>query len=724
VAIVYLAQTPWRVKIRPPTVDIYRVGDSATSQELANSMVGALLAVVHQAGGDAAVAEVLARSGEHRSAADLRRPDGWSSYPQVLALFQAASEVLSDPDVGRKAGVEVFRQYAGTEVLALLRSIGSPAEMLRAYPAISAKQSTVTRAEVVAVDETHGLISVVTPAHTRDPLFCGYTLGALSQFPVLFGMEPADVEEIECQTRGDGRCLVRVGWDPTSSVEASLEREVVVLREQALVLTKRFESLESVAKELASTRDVNSMLETITRRAGVAVRAPRYLLVAQLPGDVAPRIHHVGFAPDEAEAAAHEVLHPDAKTSDPSRLVVDIESTRGHFGRLAAFYPENYHFLPQERSLLMAYAGHAAAALETAAALDESRERNTTLSALLALGKALADRATRTEVAERLADAVPAIAGRDEAHVLLWDAGDALLARVASAAPGPLDGEVQAPGAVRNSEVERRLLDMVMPTPVTATSDPVLSSILQITGLSSGVVVPITARHTLFGALVVGSDGHDVRADSSLWERLSGAASLAATALDGVALLEEVRHQALHDPVTDLANSRLFEDRVTQSLSISRRSGSHLALLFVDLDGFKFVNDNHGHKAGDELLRAVAQRLLVTVRDEDTVARIGGDEFGVLLQQVSHSDDAEGVAAQIVTALGEPFVVRDLTLRIGASVGITVFPERGDTYDSVVSRADSAMYQAKADGRGRFQTFRPALNLSSQRTETGRRAQP
>ena len=681
-------------------------------------MVGALLAVVHQAGGDASVSQVLAQAGEERSASDLRRPDGWSSYEQGLALFAAAADVLSDPDIGRKAGMEVFRQYAGTEVLALLRSIGSPAEMLRAYPAISAKQSTITRAEIVEVDETHGLISVVTPDHIRDPLFCGYTMGALSQFPVLFGMEPADVEELECQTRGDRRCLVRVGWDPTSSVEASLEREVVVLREQALVLTKRFESLESVAKDLASTRDVNSMLETITRRAGVAVRAPRYLLVAQLPGDVGPRIHHVGFADDEAEAAALEVIRLDAESSDPSRLVVDIESSRGHFGRLAAFFPEHYHFLPQERSLLMAYAGHAAAALDTAAALDESRDRNTTLSALLSLGKALAERATRIEVAERLADAVPAIAGRDEAHVLLWDPGDALLARAASSSSGALEGAEPGPGAVRNTGVETRLLEMTMPTPVTTTSDPVLSSILTITGLTSGVVVPITARNTLFGALVVGSHGRDVRSDSALWERLSGAASLAATALDGVALLEEVRHQALHDPVTDLANSRLFEDRVTQALSISRRSGSTLALLFVDLDRFKFVNDNHGHKVGDELLRAVAQRLLERVREEDTVARIGGDEFGILLQQVTQSADAEVVAADVVTALGEPFAVRDLTLRIGASVGITVFPERGDTYDSVVSRADSAMYQAKADGRGRFKTCRPALDVHARRAQT------
>jgi diguanylate cyclase (GGDEF)-like protein len=674
-------------------------------------MVGALLAVVHQAGGDSSVSEVLAHAGEPRSAADLRRPDGWSSYEQGLALFRAAAQVLSDPDVGRKAGIEVFRQYAGTEVLALLRSIGSPAEMLRAYPAISAKQSTITRAEVVDVEETHGLISVVTPGHTRDSLFCGYTMGALSQFPVLFGMEPADVEEIECQTRGDPRCLIRVGWDPTSSVEASLEREVVVLREQALVLTKRFESLESVAKELASTRDVNSMLETITRRAGVAVRAPRYLLVAQLPGDIAPRIHHVGFATDEAEVAAHEVLRSDSLTSDPSRLVVDIESTRGSFGRLAAFFPEHYHFLPQERSLLMAYAGHAAAALETAAALDESRDRNTTLSALLALGKALSERATRTEVAERLADAIPVIAGQDEAHVLLWDPGDALLARVASTAPDLPDHAEAGPAAVRNSAVESRLLGMVTPALVSATSDPILSSILTITGLASGIVVPITARDTLFGALVVGSAGHELRPDGALWERLSGAASLAATALDGVALLEEVRHQALHDPVTDLANSRLFEDRVTQSLSISRRSGSSLALLFVDLDRFKFVNDNHGHKVGDELLRAVAQRLLVSIRDEDTVARIGGDEFGILLQRVAHTGDAELVAGEIVTALSKPFAIRDLTLCIGASVGVTLFPDRGDTYDSVISRADSAMYQAKADGRNRFQTYRSTTGL-------------
>src|SRR5580658_263976 len=160
-----------------------RVGEPDTQRQLANSMLGALLAVVHRAAGDDGVAQVLARAGETRSAADIERPDGWSSYLQGLALFQASAHVLGDPDVGRKAGVEVFRRYAGTEVLALLRSIGSPAEMIRAYPGISAKQSTITHAEVVEVEESHGLISVVSPDVKRDSLFCGYTVGALSQFP-------------------------------------------------------------------------------------------------------------------------------------------------------------------------------------------------------------------------------------------------------------------------------------------------------------------------------------------------------------------------------------------------------------------------------------------------------------------------------------------------------------------------------------------------------------
>ena len=677
-----------------------------SGRQLANSMLGALLAVVHRIGGDDAVAEVLATSGEQRSAAEIERPDGWSTYPQGLALFQAAADLLDDPDIGRKAGTEVFRRYAGTEVLALLRSIGSPAEMIRVYPAISAKQSTVTNAEVAELGDDHGLISVSTPDIERDPLFCGYTLGALSQFPVLFGMEPAHVEEVECQTKGDARCLIRVSWDPTSSVEASLEAEVVLLRDQLAALTKRFESLEGVARELSSTRDVDSMLETITRRAGVAVRAPRYLLVARLPGDFAPRVHHVGFSPDEAPTMAADILTADLDSSDGNRLVVEIRSARATYGRLAAFYPQQYRFLPQERSLLLAYAGHAAAALETAAALDEARDRNSTLSALLGLGRVLAEAITGNEVATRLADALPEIVNSGQADVFLWEPGDARLVRAASttsAASRPID---DAPVALRDVGLAARLLAITTPRAIDSISEPVVSSLLGLTGLSSGVLIPVAARNTLFGAIIVGPESDTLRTDSAR-ERLSGVASLAATAIEGVTLLEEVRHQALHDPITDLANARLFEDRVSQALSIARRQGHQSALLFVDLDRFKSVNDTHGHKVGDELIRAVAGRLQCSVRNEDTVARIGGDEFGILLQGIANHRDAEVVAAKVVATMEAPLAIGDLTLWSGASVGVTMFPVENDTYDSVISRADSAMYQAKAMGRGQFHVYEP-----------------
>jgi len=679
------------------------VPDEESTHELANSMLGALVAHVKATSGDGAVDRILHEAGDDRKASDLQDPNGWSTYRQGLALFTAAARVLGDPDIGRKAGMEVLRQYAGSEVLGVLRALGSPAEILRVYPAISAKQSTVTKSEVVEVGEDHGFISVVTQKSiTRDPLFCGYTAGAISQFPVLFGMEPATVQEPECQTRGDARCLFEVRWDPTSSFQASLEREVEFLREHVAVLTKRFESLESVAQDLSSARDVDAMLETITRRAGVAVRAPRYLLAVRLPGDTAPRIHHVGFTDDDARGAAYNVLAAEVDEAEGSRLLVDIASARTHFGRLAAFYPQGYQFLPQERSLLRAYAGHAAAALETAAALDESRDRNATLSALLALGKALTQVRSRQEVAERLVEALPEVVPYDAVHVFLWDPGDAVLTRAASGSGRPSAVLPANSRSLRDNRLANRMLENPQPILASSISDPAVRAVLALTGLPAAAMVPLTARGEFFGIVAVGSTSNEVRPDDAMRERLAGVANLAATALDGAALLDEVRHQALHDPTTDLGNARLFEDRVSQAISTARRSGARHGLLFIDLDRFKMVNDTRGHKVGDELLRAVAARLSATVRDEDTVARIGGDEFGILLQGVNGPDDIEAVARKVVAAVGAPFVVRGSTVRVGASVGITLFPEEADSYDAVISRADTAMYEAKAQGRARF----------------------
>ena len=681
-------------------------------RQLANSMLGALLAYVEQAAGRDGVHRVCEAAGETRPLEQLHDASGWSTYLEGLALFHAAARFLHDPDVGRKAGVELIRRYAGSEVMSLLRSLGSTGEILKVYPAISAKQSTVTRSEVIEVGEDHGSLCITTPPPiTRDPLFCGYTMGALSQFPVLFGMEPAEVTEPECQTRGSIRCVFVVRWDPTSSVETNLEREVAILREQVRTLTTRFQSLEGVAKDLAYAQDVDDTLETITQRAGVAVRAPRYILVAHLPGESAPRIHHVGFEDAEARETAEAVMALPADDVDPARLVVDIASARVHFGRLAAFYPDGYHFLPQERSLLAAYAGHAAAALETAAALQEARDRNATLSALLALGKALNQVRTRHEVAERVVTAVPDIVGCGDAHILLWERSDALLVPSGSwSASGVPSG---SSGSLQDAALPHRMMEGTEPITASATSDPTVLGVLRMTGLPHALMVALTARDEFLGVLVVGSHDDEMQGSDVVRERLGGVASLTSTALDGAALLDEVRHQALHDPVTDLANARLFEDRVSHAIAVSRRSGALHGLLFIDLDRFKAVNDSRGHKVGDEVLRVVAGRLAELVRTEDTVARIGGDEFGILLQAVGSADRARHVADTLISQLAQPIVLPAGVVTVGASIGVALFPDELDDYDTVLARADSAMYEAKSAGRGRCRLAPSLMSPSS-----------
>jgi diguanylate cyclase (GGDEF)-like protein len=316
----------------------------------------------------------------------------------------------------------------------------------------------------------------------------------------------------------------------------------------------------------------------------------------------------------------------------------------------------------------------------------------------------LAEESTQLDLAHRLAEGLIEVVDCDQAHVFLWDSGEAMLSRVASAARRITPPPALGTRSVRDATVASHLLALSSPHVVSVASDPLGRAMLGIAGLASGVLVPITARNELFGALLVGLGELDPVPDDTTRERLAGVAGLAATALEGMTLLDEIRHQALHDPVTDLANSRLFEDRVTHALSASRRNPGTLGFLFVDLDRFKAVNDTHGHTVGDMLLREVAARLQSLLRDEDTVARIGGDEFGVLLPHAADLADVERVAEKIVVAMRQPFEVRGLRLSVGTSVGVTTFPEPGDTYDSIMSRADSAMYQAKAHGRGRYHT--------------------
>jgi diguanylate cyclase (GGDEF)-like protein/PAS domain S-box-containing protein len=177
---------------------------------------------------------------------------------------------------------------------------------------------------------------------------------------------------------------------------------------------------------------------------------------------------------------------------------------------------------------------------------------------------------------------------------------------------------------------------------------------------------------------------------------------------DRVALEEQLRHQAFHDDLTGLANRALFEDRLTLALARSRRHASQLAVIFVDLDDFKTVNDSLGHAVGDELLRATAQRLATCLRAQDTAARLGGDEFAVLLEDLSDIDEAWQIAERLRRALEPPLVLNGREIASSASLGLEC-PAPGAPAAEVLGNADLAMYAAKDAGKGRVARFDPVM---------------
>ncbi len=173
---------------------------------------------------------------------------------------------------------------------------------------------------------------------------------------------------------------------------------------------------------------------------------------------------------------------------------------------------------------------------------------------------------------------------------------------------------------------------------------------------------------------------------------------------------ERIRHLAEHDPLTDLPNRMLFNDRASQVLARCRREERRFALLFLDLDRFKDINDTLGHHVGDQLLRVVAERIVGCVRDSDTVSRPGGDEFTLLLSEIGGPEDAGRVAEKLLTALAEPLSVAGRQMMVTASVGISLYPEDGEDISTLMRNADSAMYHSKESGRNSFHYFRSEMN--------------
>ena len=171
----------------------------------------------------------------------------------------------------------------------------------------------------------------------------------------------------------------------------------------------------------------------------------------------------------------------------------------------------------------------------------------------------------------------------------------------------------------------------------------------------------------------------------------------------------EMSRVAQHDVLTQLPNRTLFDDRLTQAISLAERQNKQLAVLFVDVDQFKRINDTLGHAVGDKLLRSVAGRLTACIRRTDTVSRLGGDEFLILLSQVEHAEDAAVTARKILRAMASPHIIDNKSLDINVSIGGSTYPADGQDAESLLSQADVAMYEAKQHGRNSYQSFRKEM---------------
>lgn len=319
-----------------------------------------------------------------------------------------------------------------------------------------------------------------------------------------------------------------------------------------------------------------------------------------------------------------------------------------------------------------------------------------------------------SDISDRIQMETRLFAEKERAEVTLRSIGDAVLVTDDRGAISYLNPVAEAMTGWPLAEANGRMIEDVLPLVDDQTREPAVNPLRvaieknEVLGMTNH-----TALITRSGQLVPVEDSaapiHDREG------KVSGGVIVLHDVSESRAMATRISHLAQHDHLTDLPNRVLLQDRLAQAMLGAQHNERNIALMFIDLDNFKTINDSLGHAAGDQLLKQVAARLLETVRDDDTVSRLGGDEFVVLLVRMAEALDVTRVAINILSALSLPFWVDGHELHIGASIGISQYPQENATASDLMKQADTAMYHAKRSGRGCYRFFSAEMSVAADR---------
>jgi diguanylate cyclase (GGDEF)-like protein len=646
--------------------------------------------------------EALGRTGETRSLEELAHFSTWSSHDQFKRILQEmVCSLNSTPSdlVSAMASVS----HIDDEMGEIIQRFGSPRDVFLEGPGTTNPLLPTRRYETTEITANEWVIRErFTDGYAPYPEFCAFVAGQYSQIPMFFGLAAAVVIEEECQCRGDAACLFRVHWEENLDEATSRANYLEV---HARVLEARLAQLRAMVTDLASNERYEDVLQGIVGSSVRAVGGVGAVLALEPRTGSSRKVYAEGLTTAEANALADDLLASDGR---PGVVAVAVTSARRRYGVLAVDERGGI-FASELEGTLETYAQLAAATLDAAEATEDSRHQAHSAQALLELSTSLAEIVSAEEMAARVVRAVPDVIDCDRVAIFLDEdaQGNGNGKFHLAAAHGYPPDAVALLGSQSYRErqakaVSERGIDAGFESEV---------------GTEANVSAPIVVGGNVIGCILAGvtSDPERLAVTPSLADRLKGLAAQASIAIGNARLVDQIRFQALHDPLTGLPNRALILDRTEQMLSRARRTNVPVAVLFIDLDGFKGVNDALGHGLGDQLLRMVTERLALTMRESDSIGRLGGDEFVVLVDGTTMDAGPELVAERLLAVLREPFQMDNTyggSLSVTASVGIAIGIR--ESANELLRDADIALYRAKAAGKDCFVVFSSEMHTEIQ----------